>query len=65
MPAYIDLLKSLYNIFLMKVQTEELYVNNAPEGSLTKTIAQAKMDAYQDCTNQIFALIQQQVPNFG
>jgi hypothetical protein len=61
MPAYIDMLKSLYNSIQQKIQTEQSYFQNGSD-SLTRTISGAKLEAYQDCANQIQALILRNVP---
>jgi hypothetical protein len=57
----INILKSLYNIYLTNVATWQSNAASAQlaGNQLQQTIALAKVEAYQDCANSIYNIIQQ------
>lgn len=54
-------LVSLYNALAQKAQTWQNYVVNASDG-LTKTVAQAKVDAYQDAMAIVLTYLDNMLP---
>jgi autotransporter adhesin len=57
--ASINLLKSLYNTFQQNIATWQNIATQSNNNQLQITIALAKVEAYQDCANSVFNMIQQ------